>query len=67
MAKWSLTQYERLRDAIAEGVRRVKYEDKEVEYPSLESMRNLLNEMADELGLNTSKVTRRVAGFDRGL
>jgi hypothetical protein len=62
-----MSQYETLRDAIAQGVRRVKYEDKEVEYPSLASMRNLLAEMSASLGLDAAQVKRRVARMDRGL
>lgn len=36
-------QLEALEKAIAEGVRRVKYQDKEVEYRSLEEMFTLAN------------------------
>lgn len=42
---WTMEQLEALEKAIAEGVRRVKYQDKEVEYRDLKDMLALANTM----------------------
>jgi hypothetical protein len=60
-------QYITLKNAIAQGTKRVKYADKEVEYQSLEAMRNLLEEMAVELGYKKPGGGRHYAEFSKGL
>ena len=44
-----------LQKAIVEGVRRVKYTDKEVEYRSLDDMLKIEQKLKDELGLSGEK------------
>lgn len=50
--RWTLEQYEALNTAIAEGVKSVQYSDKMVTYRSLDEMRRILSDMADDLGLS---------------
>lgn len=57
-----------LEKAIAEGVRKVKYQDKEVEYRSLEEMFSLRKTMRRELGLENNNSSNRTVGvFSSGL
>lgn len=49
--RWTLEQYNALNAAYAEGVKSVQYSDKMVTYRSLEEMRRILTDMADDLGL----------------
>lgn len=56
-----------LENAIAEGVKRVKYQDKEVEYRSLEEMITLRDAMRRELGIVTAKSNRTVGVYGSGL
>jgi hypothetical protein len=63
---FTLAQYEALTAAIAQGVRTVKYTDKEITYHSLSEMLNLRNLMARELGLS-AKNTRVLGSFSKGL
>lgn len=44
-----------LEDAIADGIRRVKYTDKEIEYRSLAEMKQIARDMRNALGLNQTK------------
>ena len=69
---FTTAQVEALEKAIAEGVKRVKYADKEVEYNSLDEMIRLLNLMKNDLGINSdarSSITgvRVKPYFDKGL
>lgn len=52
MAGWTLEQLEALEDAIAKGVRRVEYRDKQIEYRSLKEMMQLRSQMRKCLGLD---------------
>lgn len=54
-----------LESAIADGVLRVKYTDKEVEYNSLKDMLRLREIMRKELGLKTQSGTSGVFGGRR--
>ena len=45
-------QVDDLEKAIAQGALRVRYNDKEIIYRSLEEMRAILNEMKNALGIN---------------
>lgn len=54
-------------NAIAEGARKVKYADKEVEYFSLDQMRSIRDEMQAELGVAKKTVSRTVAIYSKGL
>lgn len=49
---FTFERLEALEAAIAEGVRRVKYTDKEVEYRSIEEMMRVRDLMRQKLGLN---------------
>ncbi len=60
-------QYIALKTAYGQGVKRVKYADKEVEYPSLKEMKALLAEMALELGYTTAGRGRTYGEFNKGL
>lgn len=63
---FTLLQVEALEKAIAEGVTRVKYENKEVEYRSLDEMLKLLDLMKSSLGLK-AKSQRVLASYSKGL
>jgi hypothetical protein len=69
MALYTQEQYDALIDAIAQGVLRVEYADKRIEYRSLDDMERLLKKMGDSLGLNgnTAKSGRTVGNFTKGL
>lgn len=59
-------QLDKLDEAISQGVTRVKYADKEVEYRSLSDMRQIRDLIKQELGLNTG--LRRVkVEYSKGL
>ena len=52
--------------ALFQGARRVKYEDREVEY-SLKELRALRDQMRQELGLlGTSASRNKLASFSKG-
>lgn len=68
MTAFTSEQLAALEKAIAEGVYKVKYQDKEVEYRSLSEMITLRNLMRRELGLiNKDGTDRRVAVYKSGL
>lgn len=54
-----------LQSAIAQGVKKVKYSDKEVEYRDLNEMYEVLANMQKELG--TSNHGRRYASHSKGI
>lgn len=47
---WTTAERDELKSAIAKGARRVKFADREVEYRSLEEMRQTLAMIEAELG-----------------
>jgi len=49
---WTSEQLIALETAIAQGIRTVRYGDKEVTYQTLDQMRALRREMRTELGLD---------------
>ena len=53
---FTLAQLEALESAIALGVTRVKYQDKEQEYRSLKEMRELRAQIRRELGMDKPKI-----------
>lgn len=55
MADWTQADYTALKKAIASGVRKVQYQDKAVEYHSLDEMRGLLAQMKADLGLTEER------------
>jgi len=60
---WTNEQLVALETAIAEGVRRVKYADKEVEYRTLEEMLTLANTMRASISPDTGAGgSRRTVG-----
>jgi hypothetical protein len=60
-------QYDKLNDAIAQGVLEVKYADKTVVYRSLDEMLRLRNVIGQELGLfSNGNGGRLYASFDKG-
>lgn len=64
---FTLDQLNALDEAIAGGVLKVKYADKEVEYRSLSDMLRLRQLMAVELGLIKSNQGVKFAEFHSGL
>ncbi|PHJ81958.1 hypothetical protein VF14_18445 [Nostoc linckia z18] len=66
---YTVDDYNALVKAIASGARRVKYQDREVEYRSLDDMIRLENKMKAELfPATTPSGPRRVVGiFSNGL
>jgi hypothetical protein len=64
---YTLQQYQILSDAIAQGVTKVTYADKTVEYRSLNEMLRILRSMAIQLGLNVNSPDRRFADYRSGL
>lgn len=64
-------QYDALVAAIAQGVKKVEYSDKKVEYRSLEDMKSLKNDMEACLGIGAAadpkQGKRRVALFSKGV
>ena len=63
---WTQSQLTALEDAIAKGVREVKYRDKVIVYRSLKEMFTLRNEMKKSLGL-TCKDGRKLISTSKGL
>lgn len=65
---YTLEQYTALSDAIAQGVNKVKYSDKEVEYRSLDEMLRIKALMFAQLFPNSNKNNnaRRYPSFTRG-
>jgi len=63
---WTIDDVEALENAIKQGVKRVKYADKEIEYPSLQEMLNLRDLMKKELGL-IPPTTRKFAVYNKGI
>lgn len=56
--RFTLEQYARLKEAYSLGATRVTYEDRTVEYRSLEEMRRLLGEIEADQGMSSS--SRRI-------
>lgn len=54
-----------LEQAIVDGVKKVKYSDKEIEYRSLDEMIKLRNMMKKELCISTSKTNKGLFGGRR--
>lgn len=66
MSTFTTEQLNALTEAIAQGARTVKYQDKEVTYRSLKDMLELKQLMEEDLGIK-SKNSRIKATFDKGL
>ncbi len=64
---YTLTQYQILVAAIAQGVKEVYYGDKRVVYRDLNEMLRIRDEMEAELGLNKGKPRRVFASFSKGI
>ena len=62
---FTLEQLQALEASIASGERRVKYNDKEVEYRSIDEMRKLLAMMKQSLCLDTSTGKKGLFGGRR--
>lgn len=65
----TLTQedLEQLEEAIAKGVKRVKYTDKEIEYRSIDEMFKVLKEIKKCLGVAPCGGGRKFANHSKGL
>ncbi len=64
---YTIEQVNALESAIAQGARKVKYSDKEIEYNSLGEMRAQLEIMMAELNVSAGYVTRRITTYSKGL
>lgn len=64
---WTLEDVARLKRAIAKGIRSVKYQDKEVQYNSIDDMIKALRLMENELGIGSGRGTRLFAEASKGL
>lgn len=62
---WTQEDLNCLNEAIAQGAKKVKYADKEVEYRSLNEMLKLRDIMKEELGLKKGK-RYSFANFSKG-
>lgn len=60
-------QYTALCEAIAQGVLKVEYSDKKVEYRSLSEMLQIKKEMEQQLGLSNPANRRLFAIHDKGV
>jgi len=56
-----------LEQAIAKGVMRVKYTDKEITYRSLDEMLKIRDIMRNCLGITSNKSLRKVASTNKAL
>lgn len=63
---YTLPQYNALVSAYAQGVLRVKYGDKEIEYRSMQEMKQIINDMEVSLGLKKS-IKKKYVQFSKGL
>lgn len=67
MAIYTIEQYNSLCAAIAEGVLRVEYADKKVEYRSINDMLKIKSLMEADLGLGkTTEQRRNTTSFNKG-
>jgi len=64
--RFTVEQYEKLKEAIAKGVRTVAYGDKTVTYMSMDEMLKVLRMMEEELFPERFFRRRRVAEIDKG-
>ncbi|MCK5027690.1 MAG: hypothetical protein KAS07_04690 [Candidatus Pacebacteria bacterium] len=60
-------QLDALEQAIAEGAKKVKYQDKEVEYRSLAEMQAIRDMMRKDLGLVSNVPVKLQMNFKKGL
>lgn len=60
---YTIEQYKALEQSIASGEKRVKYNDKEVEYRSISEMKELLAMMRKALGLDCSSTSSKKGLF----
>ena len=60
-------QLDALEASITQGTTKVKYQDREVTYRTLDEMIRLRNLMRAELGLSSGKITAIKPYFDQGL
>lgn len=63
---WTQAHIDALKEAIALGAKKVKYFDKEIEYRSLDEMRDILAEMEAEVNPTTNKTRRKYASVSSG-
>lgn len=64
--QWTLENYNALKAAYQQGVSRVKYTDKEVQYRDLSEMKSLLREAERCLGISNESKNRTFATTSKG-
>lgn len=67
MSSWTQAQLDAVKEAIASGALKVKYQDKEVTYRSTDELIRLKNEMEKDLGTKSKTMTRFVGIYDKGI
>lgn len=63
---YTVEQLTELEAAIASGERKVKYQDREVEYRTLADMRSIAQQIRRELGLENKVPKRTLLAFTKG-
>lgn len=63
---WTQEDRDNLARAIATGAKRVKFQTHEVEYRTMQEMRDLLTDMDTTLNPNSATPRRTVARFNSG-
>ncbi len=63
---WTTEDLKAIEDAIANGTKRVKYTDKEVEYRDLKELLQARDLIRNELGITEGRNKRLQAEFSRG-
>lgn len=62
---FTLEKLKLLEDAVSDGVKRIKYQDKEIEYRSLDEMKDIINGMRKALGTGKKGGQRGLFGGRR--
>jgi len=63
---WTQSDLDAIERALAQGTKRVEYQDKEVEYHSLTELMKLRATIRAELGVNSGKSQNVLAAFSKG-
>lgn len=64
---WTIKDLEALESAIAQGILRVEYSDKKIQYRSLSEMMTIRDKMRRDLGLVDRKTVRLYSQHSKGI
>ena len=67
MANWTQAEIDALREALKTGARKVKYEDREVEYQSLREIQRVIEQAERECGLAPKGRRFSLSSSNKGL